>query len=587
MKVKELPSLKKRSKKVYVFLVLYSILSLFIVVESALPGSVSGAQSGFFSDIIAYIINIFTGGQTPSLVEPETIVLESDSSYLGEGKIALGSSSRLTFRIEYPEADSYRQDFEIERIKGGEGEYQLTIGSAVLDNNLLYQTVNVIGLEVGEYQFNFRMNEELFLPYSFSVVDLPAPEDFVIGEVPNTLSVGESCYIPLYLTDPDNKLSGRLDTENMNEEERKIAVDHYLRRIYDPEKLDSHIPSGLSLTNDGILTATQSGTYKCWIGDETHSFIVNVIDDGIVSVPTDFSLETSGRAYLNDYDYYLEDDFYGFHLDGVFSNSSDNQFVSFTIKNDDNSYGQLRRIDANSVYVLGYRKLGTIVIEASSPLDSSIKHTIEVQVEEAMPESFSLNIGSEANLEVGSYLRVNGLFSPLQTANRGLTISENTNPEVVSISGNSSSTITIRGEKEGTTTLTFISAANPSLSARLTLNIESRHVINDDNASSFHQSLRKFIGHFSLFAIDAIFGFFFFFYYLEGDKRRWWLTLASVLFLSLFMAGLTELLQLLVPERGPSFYDAGIDFLGAVCGLVLIFLIYLLIYYIRRKKEKK
>ena len=110
-----LPSLKKRSKKVYISLSLYLLTTLFILISSILPGGYSALESGFISDIGSFFINLFEGNKTLTTVEATSLVLASDSSFIKEKNIVTGTSSRLIFEAHYPEGNSFEQSYEIKR----------------------------------------------------------------------------------------------------------------------------------------------------------------------------------------------------------------------------------------------------------------------------------------------------------------------------------------------------------------------------------------------------------------------------------------------------------------------------------------
>lgn len=88
-----------------------------------------------------------------------------------------------------------------------------------------------------------------------------------------------------------------------------------------------------------------------------------------------------------------------------------------------------------------------------------------------------------------------------------------------------------------------------------------------------HGIVRKLIGHFGIFFLDGIFAYLSSFYLLKYSNRT---KLFMSLILGLFIAGLSEFIQLFAPERGPSLGDVMIDFLGFLVGVSLIILIQIL-----------
>ena len=103
------PSLKDRHWTVYFFMAIYAVASVFTVVESALPGDLSSRQSSFVGNILAWFANLFPAAE-PTPVQPTGIRLLSSSSYLdaleddpSSNEICLGTTTMLTFDLEYPE----------------------------------------------------------------------------------------------------------------------------------------------------------------------------------------------------------------------------------------------------------------------------------------------------------------------------------------------------------------------------------------------------------------------------------------------------------------------------------------------------
>lgn len=97
--------------------------------------------------------------------------------------------------------------------------------------------------------------------------------------------------------------------------------------------------------------------------------------------------------------------------------------------------------------------------------------------------------------------------------------------------------------------------------------------------ANLHTFIRKAIGHFGLFMLDGIFGL------LSG--RAWLKYKETTIFIivmsaGVFIASLSEVLQLLAPERGPSFADVLLDVFGYFIGVAFIYLILRLL-----KKNKK
>jgi VanZ family protein len=112
------------------------------------------------------------------------------------------------------------------------------------------------------------------------------------------------------------------------------------------------------------------------------------------------------------------------------------------------------------------------------------------------------------------------------------------------------------------------------------INFFIHDAINDRNYGTFHGVIRKLVGHFGLFLIDGLIVSWDIHYLL---KTKWWIKIIVSLSFGLFVACLTEGIQLLVPGRAGSGIDILIDYSGYLIGSGIIFLIFLSIY--RHKKE--
>ena len=116
----------------------------------------------------------------------------------------------------------------------------------------------------------------------------------------------------------------------------------------------------------------------------------------------------------------------------------------------------------------------------------------------------------------------------------------------------------------------------------------SPNVINDGNIETFSGVIRKLVGHFGLFLVSGL---------LTSSALYLWIKelswyknyrfLCISLGFGFLLAGLTEIIQLFVPNRSGQFTDVLIDFSGYILGLGIIVLIAFLVYRHNKKKEIK
>lgn len=111
------------------------------------------------------------------------------------------------------------------------------------------------------------------------------------------------------------------------------------------------------------------------------------------------------------------------------------------------------------------------------------------------------------------------------------------------------------------------------------------NTIVETNYNDFHALCRKLFGHFSLFLIDGVISTISIQDIIKNkkcDKILWQILIP--LFFGLFVAALTEIIQLIVPGRAGMITDILIDFAGFVVGTFIVILIKFIIHH---KKSKK
>lgn len=109
------------------------------------------------------------------------------------------------------------------------------------------------------------------------------------------------------------------------------------------------------------------------------------------------------------------------------------------------------------------------------------------------------------------------------------------------------------------------------------------------NMSSFLYKIRKGLGHFGAFLITAVFSSLFYLFFFD-DKKNWFFSVPFIFLQGLFLAELTEFIQLFTPGRSGLWSDVMIDFTGFAIGAgitLLIVLIYYVVIYLLKKYGKK
>lgn len=94
--------------------------------------------------------------------------------------------------------------------------------------------------------------------------------------------------------------------------------------------------------------------------------------------------------------------------------------------------------------------------------------------------------------------------------------------------------------------------------------------LNQEQLDTVHIVIRKLIGHFVIFGLDGIFAYLTFDSWLKYSKKA---KIAISLGVGILIASLSEVIQLLAPERGPSIYDVLLDYSGFILGVIFVLLI--------------
>lgn len=146
--------------------------------------------------------------------------------------------------------------------------------------------------------------------------------------------------------------------------------------------------------------------------------------------------------------------------------------------------------------------------------------------------------------------------------------------------------ITLTGNKKGSYNL--IVTIDDGMEEPIVLNLVIKVIENERSFSSiiskFSRFLAKILGHMSFFVLEAILAFFMMFYYKGKNK---WINALIYFGIGLFLASLTEFIQLFIPGRSGTFKDVMIDMSGYIIGFIISILLLKIIHKIKNKKKEK
>lgn len=146
--------------------------------------------------------------------------------------------------------------------------------------------------------------------------------------------------------------------------------------------------------------------------------------------------------------------------------------------------------------------------------------------------------------------------------------------------------ITLTGNKKGSYNL--VVTIDDGMEEPIVLNLVIKVIENERSFSSiiskFSRFLAKILGHMSFFVLEAILAFFMMFYYKGKNK---WINALIYFGIGLFLASLTEFIQLFIPGRSGAFKDVMIDMSGYIIGFIISILLFKIIHKIKNKKKEK
>lgn len=526
----------------------YFILSLFlltnglIIFEATLAGGASGARSSLLSLILSVFVNKTVDGPETAYVPIESLTLKTkDDTTLTEGMhfyIPLGITRRITATV-LPENAT---DKGVNWTSSDSSALEVYPGG-YLEARALSENVLVTAMT------NSPLHR---ISFYVTIHEKVAPPEYEVALTKDRITI---------------------DTTTQLE----VSVDESVANEYDVRKLTffSEDESVATINKYGVIKGISVGeTYVGVVGDDRKFKVSVKSNDTPLISPTSITLEFDEIAYV--YDKIPLN--YTFDVENVTDPSltfvSSNDIVATVIKEDDNYFIKTPKIK------------GTATITAYLNSNFAITATKDIIVNNVMPTSVNFtNVPTELitgqRVNVGYDLNHSLAKESLSVTDKRVIFTSSDNSIARVSTGNMFGTIVAL--KEGVVTISATSVADPTISASFSIKIIPRPFINDDNFSDFQGFVRKAVGHFFLFFIDGIFGFFTFYLFLKDKKSTRLITVLSLI-TGVFIAALSEFIQLFVPGRAGTITDVIIDSAGYLCATMLMLLI---VYLINKNKSHK
>lgn len=538
--------MSKRNVGKWVLLSICILFNAFILVESALPASLSTLQSDFFANIFG---DLYT---PPAKEEIRSIDFVGD---VENKQIVRGTTS--TFDLTYEPATASMEQVDIV----GDG-----IGSSynvIQDGQRLY----VEAYEIGTYQLNVSLKNrpQVSTSVSFNIINRPAPTEYSLSIQNSTIKVGMSAQIDVKLSE-----SGTLKDE--------IS----LSRQYDKKAIRYQSSDDTIATIDeyGVIHALSPGTVEIHSSPANKTLTVNVIESDSPSVmPTGLELIGPDSVHIYDADYIGDDLIEKAQLSVQFlGNTPSDAGVTYTVNDD-----LLARVEDDGT-IYGYKKTGTVRVYAYSNMDRAIFDYIDINVENVIPTDMNIvGIEDDGSLSIGATKTIRAEFAPINTTNTAIIVTSS-DDSIIKVTNNDRSAI-IEGIKAGKATLTISSASNENLVKTFTINVAKLAPSEDSNYDDFISFIRKAIGHFTLFAIDGVLIFFSIYLFVkDNEKMKLWIISLISIGASVLVAACSELFQFIPKDRGPSIVDVGIDSLGALIGILIVLIIMSIIKVVKKRR---
>ena len=560
---------KKRFKvSRWIFLSISVLLNAFIIFQSCLDGATSSKWSNFLSNLFESILNSGEGVIAPRVpVSSVTLFFQESYQYnhiagYQDNEIPLGCTKLLNAQVLPLDAS----------------DSSITWSSS--DEDIVYlnrqgKNLAVMGNKTGTVTITAtsNYNHEIKDTFELEVVDLVEPVNFSIS--------ASSIEIPLDGGDlvPINIIADELILKTYDQ-------DIFLQRYYDVSKLTytSSDPSIVEIKEveglKNVLFAKASGNAVVSVSNSNgiqHDITVNVVAEQPAQLlPTIEDIV----CYADDMDVARTDNTTGYPLglNDVMYLPTDPLHVQVS----------------NDGRAIGYRK--TTHDDVQTSIKVIDKHNItnsklyDVVLTDPPLIDFSLTISgakyldSHYELEMGNTISVSITNVPSNVYSATFTITS---------SNNSVATITHQGNsffvnclKEGQVVITVTCNENTSISKSFNVTVTKRGVINTDNRNDFRNFVRKSWGHFLLFVINGIFTTIALYQFLSDKFKKWWIVFIISLGVGFFVAGLSELIQSIVPGRSGAFLDATVDAFGFFLSTLIIYLIMLSIRLTKKKKKE-
>lgn len=565
----------------------FGLFSLIILGEACMPSSASGQQSNWLANLFANLINDLTPTKVIEPIYPDALEIVPMAFLCEENEAIVGTTKVIDYVQTFPEnpnnAPKHSNITFTRTDSSTEADYSYSITQTSSGGR-----IRIIPYRSDSFSFSLTDESGHVEEFPFTAIPLKEPEKFDVS-FPSEMKIGQSALI-----------EGTLTHEEVKDSENETA-DHYLRRFFDPSlyEVTSSNPSVIEVGKGYIRALSSGNAVLSHAGKEISS--IRVTDEIMPSGTISATALTSNELHPLDYDYF-ETRTYGVPLFVNFSSEemdqtilweSSNPLVARVTNTHTNSKGEL----VPGGFAMGYRLSGNATITGTLVSDPAQKVTYEfVSCEQAPSEAkftfsskgVNYDGSSQIPLSSGDTLSIKTSFLPENSSKTAVHV-DVSDSEILLVRLNDSNSVSVVAKETGSARLSCYFVSNPALRIEVEVLVKAASTINDSNMGRFQIATRKFIGHFTLFAVTSLFGFLAsMFTFFEGK----WLALPINATLGTAygaaLAFLSEAIQKIPAlQRGASMVDVGIDCLGAFAGVLVGVIVFIVVRYIRNRKHKK
>lgn len=568
--------IKKNKKRFrisrWIFLSLAVLTNTFLVLYSTLPREITIRWNNFFTSLFAGLINSITEKEViPVPMTELEIKLSDEETYKYNyipgyevDEIPLGSAKQV--ECTYLPLNTTDKSVQY-----------YTEQNDIIKLNQSGTTVSVVGMKPGIAKIHAKNTlSELDASCIVKVVETVEPEMFNISISSNEIPIGSQQTIDI---DINGGYLGHDELINF--------------RYYDTRKLTytSSIENVCTVDEYGVIYPHNIGDSVITVSNtlgHAKSIQVSVVD-GVKKEPYS-NLSIYGSSFCYDNDMIKDQDSRSNHYQlGVKDGDIELDPEDFIWES---SNELLAKIDMHGV-LRGFRKSVVddeqVTITATSKLTGQ-SVTYEIVVKEQLPEELYYWIinndkttwnPTEYTACVGDNLIINTSYSP-DISKKDITAI--VSDESVIECTNQGSSLSLIIKNTGSCLITITSVINPSLSKTISFSLLKAGAISTNDLDDVGVSVRKVVGHASLFAIAELFTLIALCMFLY--KKKFWLPIVISLGIEFFVSSISELVQYFTPDRHGTFVDILINMAGAVFVVLIALSIYFIRKMIKNRKNK-